>query len=696
MRFISEHSRTMEILREWAGKDVIVAKFFFWNAGNAGTTMEKSQRGLLQSLLFQVMDGHREIISHVVPDRWNGSKSRVTSPPPWTLNELSKALEAIIHSSMIKSRLCFFIDGLDEFEGDHYDFVKYLAHLSGSHAIKLCVSSRPWKVFLDAYGPFTERNFALQELTATDMDKYIQQNLEHDDRFKRLAQQDPAASNLIWLIRFRAEGVFLWVKLVVKELRRGLGESDTVNELQKRLNRLPTELNALFQHILDNIDPIYQKYAVRCLVLQSLRCGMTAITYSFVESDADNANAVFEAPIHALTQDGVAARADQGRNLVNKWCKDLLEVKARSFHRTEYPRLIEDTPEERRSLTRSGREEVKIPVPFNEVRKEFWEESHPTLGRYSVDFPHRTIQDFIEATARDGTLQKLAGPDFEPRETSSRLFLLLAKCAPDSRSINDIVEKVLWPIGDLGPNNHTSSRLIKELDHIGQSLRRSGDSNHWSVDFLERYDRLYGDIEGYQFAPMPEDIKHSGILSLALRFGLNDFFLGNFDIACEHTTSLIQYLLECALTPFSPFHPPEKDVVLELIKRHGDVNEIRSGGESNSDYSIWQRFLFGMLDVEDFEYVTDADWEGMIDIVNFLLQHGADPNVKIRFDDYYKEGVEDSEVMGVFVAPRAFECSAEYHYGTEKPRDPETSLYFVRVQKILEKALEAQNLSYET
>ncbi len=53
MKYIWEHSKTVAALREQnGGTYVTTASFFFWNQG---TKMQKSQRGLLQSLLFQIL-----------------------------------------------------------------------------------------------------------------------------------------------------------------------------------------------------------------------------------------------------------------------------------------------------------------------------------------------------------------------------------------------------------------------------------------------------------------------------------------------------------------------------------------------------------------------------------------------------------------------------------------------------------------
>lgn len=59
----------------------------------------------------------------------------------------------------------------------------------------------------------------------------------------------------------RANRVFLWVFLVVKSLLEGLRNEDKLSTLKMRLHILPADLEQYFQHILDNIEDIYQQQA---------------------------------------------------------------------------------------------------------------------------------------------------------------------------------------------------------------------------------------------------------------------------------------------------------------------------------------------------------------------------------------------------------------------------------------------------
>ena len=69
---------------------------------------------------------------------------------PWHPRELRTALCKLKH--VLSRKTCLFIDGLDEYVGDHVELIEIIRDLSDTKNIKLCVSSRPWPCFEDAFG----------------------------------------------------------------------------------------------------------------------------------------------------------------------------------------------------------------------------------------------------------------------------------------------------------------------------------------------------------------------------------------------------------------------------------------------------------------------------------------------------------------------------------------------------------------
>ena len=76
MRFIWNHPLTTEHLKAWsADSEVMIASFFFWNSG---TTEQRSQVGLLRSLLLEVLDHHRDFIPKAFHEEWERKSTLAT------------------------------------------------------------------------------------------------------------------------------------------------------------------------------------------------------------------------------------------------------------------------------------------------------------------------------------------------------------------------------------------------------------------------------------------------------------------------------------------------------------------------------------------------------------------------------------------------------------------------------------------
>jgi hypothetical protein len=134
------------------------------------------------------------------------------------------------------------VDGLDEHDGDHSQVAKLFRNItSGTANIKACVSSRPLLDFEDAFR--NSSSLRLQDLTFEDIRRYTTDVLGNNDRFRHLTMREPLrAPALVEEVVMKADGVFLWVKLVIKSLLSGLSNRDTILDLQRRLHLLPADL----------------------------------------------------------------------------------------------------------------------------------------------------------------------------------------------------------------------------------------------------------------------------------------------------------------------------------------------------------------------------------------------------------------------------------------------------------------------
>ncbi|TKA29670.1 hypothetical protein B0A54_15845 [Friedmanniomyces endolithicus] len=267
MRFLSQQLQTDQRFRvETSGLPVTVVSFFFWNTG---TELQRSQDGLLRSLLFQILRECPDLIPIACSERWTQVEGLRHFEEPWTRKEVRQAFDRVVHQKDLQRSFFILIDGLDEFSNDeysadHYALIQDLKALSSSPYVKLCVSSRPWNSFLEAFGNDSARYTVVERNTQEDMAEYVDGVLLADPRFETLTQRDSRAHRLVEEIREKSQGVFLWVFLAVRSLLRGLGEHDDVETLLDRLRELPPELERLFERILGSVEP-----AEACLLVNS-------------------------------------------------------------------------------------------------------------------------------------------------------------------------------------------------------------------------------------------------------------------------------------------------------------------------------------------------------------------------------------------------------------------------------------------
>ncbi|KAF2994212.1 hypothetical protein E8E14_001000 [Neopestalotiopsis sp. 37M] len=239
--------------------------YFFWAPG---TPLQKSYIGLLRSLLVQTFSHSPQIIeSFVTPAVWKKARLASTMDIHWTSSDLIQALIAIVDAKLWYT--FFLIDGLDEFEGTEQerDELLDIIHNISSHShVKLCVSSRPWNVFQDAFD--SSPKVRLEHHTQEDIRRYIDHEFNAQRRFKQLSQFDPSsADTLINYISDNASGVFLWVRLVVYELVKALRDGDNIHQLLRRVEVIPKDLDAYFNHLMGSIEPQYHKEASTFLQL---------------------------------------------------------------------------------------------------------------------------------------------------------------------------------------------------------------------------------------------------------------------------------------------------------------------------------------------------------------------------------------------------------------------------------------------
>ncbi|KAJ5414609.1 Pfs NACHT and ankyrin domain protein [Penicillium cosmopolitanum] len=217
----------------------VIASFFF-NA--RGEDLEKSVCGLYRSLLIQILQGFPDIRKVLDNEELiSPSRDRDIGCPP--LNALKELLSSAMSFLGQRSLTCF-IDALDECdESDIVEMVEHFEDLAEqayhqNSTFRICYSSRHYPHINIGHGI----RFTLEHQMGhiRDLEVYVSDRLKigNSELCRELKQK----------LLEKADGVFLWVVLVVeilnKECRRG------GFNLRRRLEEMPTNLSHLFKDIL--------------------------------------------------------------------------------------------------------------------------------------------------------------------------------------------------------------------------------------------------------------------------------------------------------------------------------------------------------------------------------------------------------------------------------------------------------------
>jgi hypothetical protein len=629
MRFICDNNRMPVFLEGWSQpKNLIVASHFFWYNG---TRDQRSHSGLLRALVFKILHQCTHLIPLVFSDYWNERKKyplksiEAMAPESWTLPKLSKAFERLFQVAGDDMRFCLFIDGLDEYEGEYQDIIDLFTKISKFPNVKTCLSSRPLYEFSRAFSSLP--GVRLQDLTFNDIKQFIDDELGANDQMQDLQRREPEeAPKLVLEIVAKADGVFLWVRLVVLSLLRGLRNSDQVSDLQARLRILPRSLEEMFSHILGRIEPVYLAQSSRIFQMffaaQSLNYDLPSIQLSVAEEQ--DVHTFLQSESIKFTQSELVSRCE----MVEVWLQ------------TRCGCLIETHPPNTPGTYR---------LPWNGPK---------------LVWLHRTVRDFLvlpEIWSR--ILSGTAGTGFNPHVALLQSNVLHSKLAlypgiRPSKIRTAPIQYIILQALKFAYNAELETgkvpvRVLDELanvcDHLVEDLPPTP-SNSANVLFSSPTER-------------------DPLLRIAINIGLYSYV----SVKVKADPSLVagrpgQPLLHYAVEPDFRYRRitsrkfrPNSRIVELLLENNASLNHRREG--SPSAWELVLQELFFLRGKQD-DPALLLEW---LKIVSAFLQHGADPtkcisrssggpngNVHSARDliDIFKETfpVETRELKGQFIA----------------------------------------------
>jgi NACHT domain len=313
MKFIKNNQRTAAHLSRWAEhKELYLSGFYFWCSG--GNEIQMTLEGLLRTLIHQALEDLPDLAPLIFPKRLGTFVvfgSQIVWEEPWTLTELLSAFKLFVYETTKSKRIFLLIDGLDEFNGNYSQQVKLVEFIRSllSSDIKICVSSRPWNVFEDAFN--TSPSLRLEDLTYKDIQHHCSSALSNNLGFTALQHGDPkTASDLIGNVSMKASGVFLWVILVIQSLLEGLTDGERLSDLE-----------ALFWRILNSVDLERVSQLIQIVRASSGSISILELSYA----DEDDPSFIFNMTTKPLPRATLESRAEIMRRRLNACCKGLLE-----------------------------------------------------------------------------------------------------------------------------------------------------------------------------------------------------------------------------------------------------------------------------------------------------------------------------------------------------------------------------------
>ncbi|KAK4449067.1 hypothetical protein QBC34DRAFT_326556 [Podospora aff. communis PSN243] len=570
MKYLCTHDETRRRLQDWApGGKLVMADFFFWSA--AKKMLQNSQQGLLRSLIYQIMRQSPTIIELIYPEvgqqqslaasgigypKAGRQALQVPNPPDTVLGLISLLRRVCELLSETHTHCCFFIDGLDEFEGQPIAMIELIDVLRSIPNVKICVASRPWNEFEQSFGRDGSRKLYMQDLTKDDIRKYVYDVFENDDNYQELDEEHVAGNQLVEEIIKSAQGVFLWVVLVVRSFQEGLVNGDKIADLHARLRQLPRDLNEYFERILlSDVSDFYRPRSARIFAATlDAQDRLPVMAYWFL--DEKEADYSFDLEIRPLSLQQMTKRLRQTRKQLNACCKGLLEAHFK--------------------LPSDGDENM-LPCSIHFA--------------WRVDFLHRTVKDFL---LHPDTQATLTSWDPQPPNTNAAIcsaLLSQLKTAPQgheyfepSGGIPRLVSLFLSHCRALedapGSESDLPGHLLGQLD---ATLRHHDAATGHNIYRNVLYSLLY--MEGVADRC---DLRPSNVtfLHVCAGFGLTNYVARELGPSPDPTQAhLLAQLMNLAI------RSANRPLVQALLRMGADPNRSVMDNQSN-----WQLLLHTMYE----------------------------------------------------------------------------------------------------
>ncbi|KAI0002637.1 hypothetical protein F4779DRAFT_622212 [Xylariaceae sp. FL0662B] len=585
MKYLCCHKQTINHLHRWAGDQKLnFAKFFFWKPDKT----QNSWKSLIRCLLCQILTSSPDLIPIAFPGKWTAVQSQPDIPLILEYRDIRQAFDNVLtqkHSLLAGQKLVFFIDGLDELEGNHSEMARTLTEWVRANQpnIKMCVSSREWNVFREAFTACPQ--FKIHEVTEDDIAKLVSSKVESNKHWQALGG---TLSSLFGDIIAKAEGVFLWVSMVLTTVEEALLNGDGLLEIERKIDACPAGLEELFHYLLKSIHPCDRKWAFSALEITKTYkvgdySGMSLSQFPFLDDYCHDSDFMMKQLNTYTPPTSTEIRLDVAKRQIYGRCKGFLELG-------------------------SGSEcTFKRAVHFR--------------GR--VKFTHRSIIEFLQNPEVEALMQSLTAT-FDPFDSICQTLLAHIKTIDTWH--NDTTESILW----LKENIH---EIITLATRLGQA-----ESTRW-FSFLEAVPQLL-----YNFGPTgwdigPDPATYIKLLALEtgaheyLKWSLKDNPRAFFNDKSGNYYGGYDTVIMCLF--WRNQHPGVSRVTqrrmiatLDYCFSQGVSPNFLMG--TTGQYSLWHQTLSDFI--MDHEENNLRGCYNALPVIELFLRYGASPNFVLKVD----------------------------------------------------------------
>lgn len=245
------------------------------------------------------------------------------------------------------------------------------------------------------------------------------------------------------IVSWKADGVFIWARLVVQSLLEGIAHRDSIRALHSRVDQAPRNLESLYERILNSIDSTIRRRAddALSLVARSPFGTLNALAFSWLD-ELEDEDFPLNRPFQIYTIEEMEDREETAKRQVALLTKGLVEM---------------------RRVRNLGIDIIMTPAP---------------LFRYRLDYYHLTAHEFLMnrvASDRDSSSEAV-------RDRYARLVLAEIKFSGSLRGRSsqfrtiyavghhkfyDIPDKYLDELRACYPTRGTSQNDLQWDTHVG-------------------------------------------------------------------------------------------------------------------------------------------------------------------------------------------------------------------------------------